>query len=92
MVQKPDIKIMRERCVECGDCVTLCPQSIDESPFPVFRLSGELGVEVLHEESCIACFTCVEYCRAAAIVIHPDRFAEEDQPEIFPSRPVVRII
>lgn len=87
----PEIRVMRERCVLCGDCVTLCPQSGEEAEGPVLAIEdGE--VRVLAREGCIACFSCVEFCRAAAIVVSREYHTRDDQPEIHPSRPSSRII
>jgi formate hydrogenlyase subunit 6/NADH:ubiquinone oxidoreductase subunit I len=91
MEELPDIRIMRERCVFCGDCVRLCPQSGGGTDHPVFSDSGgEVVIE--SRESCIACFTCVEFCRASAIVISLGPGAHDDIPAVFPARPFDRIV
>jgi len=88
----PEIRIMRERCVACGDCVSLCPQSGPGAHAPVLvgREGGEVGVE--NSEGCIACFSCVEFCRSAAITITNAELGPEGQPAIYPTRPTSRII
>jgi ferredoxin len=87
-----EIRIIRERCVACGDCVSHCPQSRPEAVDPVLvaRDGGEVGVE--SSEGCIACFTCAEFCRSAAIVITGAELGTEGQPVIYPTRPASRII
>ena len=87
----PEIRVMIERCVRCGDCLDLCPQSGKETVRPVLERSIQGDIQVTNRESCISCYTCVEYCRAAAIVISRD-FSKDDQPDVFPERPVSRII
>lgn len=93
MAQVPEIRIMWERCVRCGDCVELCPQSGPGAEEPVFMIE-RAGTEVrlAHIENCIACFTCVEFCRAAAITIAQDFQPDEDQLELYKTRPAGRII
>jgi NAD-dependent dihydropyrimidine dehydrogenase PreA subunit len=89
----PDIEIILERCVACGDCVEICPQSGRESASPVLARDGDGRPQVGDSAGCISCLSCVEFCRAVAITITgvedllPDR-----QPEVYPSRPVSRII
>jgi 2-oxoglutarate ferredoxin oxidoreductase subunit delta len=89
----PDIRIMRERCIGCGDCLDLCPQSGPETEYPVFTLSNDGGeVRIEHAENCIACLTCVEFCRAAAIVMSRETQVKDLQPDLYPSRPASKII
>lgn len=84
---------MPERCVHCGDCVELCPQSGDGVTDPVFTLPGEgSDVRVSHIENCIACHTCVEFCRAAAITVSGDEGPVDGMQRMYGSRPANRII
>lgn len=93
MVYVPEIRLMRERCVLCGDCLKLCPQSGRGIDNPVFAPAGDGGeVRVNNREGCIACFTCVEYCRATAIFISPELQAHDDQPPVYPERPLNRLL
>lgn len=88
----PEIKVLRERCVACGDCVELCPQSGKGCPAPVLVLAEAGEAKVVGPAGCIGCYTCVEYCRAAAIVITEGAHQTDAQPAIYPTRPVSRII
>lgn len=88
----PEIRVLRERCVACGDCVRLCPQSGPEAESPVLVVSEGREVSVEDAEGCIGCFTCAEFCRAAAIVISNVSSAQPDRPSLYPTRPVSRII
>ena len=93
MSHVPEIRIMRERCVGCGDCLTLCPQSGPDAADPVFLAEPEgQGVRVAHNESCFACMTCVEFCRASAIVMTHEPPTTEGQPDLHPTRPASKII
>jgi len=89
----PELRILRERCVTCGGCVESCPQSGPDTDLPVFTLSPA-GDEVMvtHPEYCIACFTCVEFCRACAVATSHEGPAGEPQPDLYPSRPANKII
>lgn len=91
MPHVPEIKVIRERCVACGDCVSLCPQSGPDSASPVLEM-GEGTATVLEPEGCIACYTCVEFCRASAIHITQDVSGHEGQPDLYLTRPVTRIV
>ncbi|MDD5747608.1 MAG: 4Fe-4S dicluster domain-containing protein [Actinomycetota bacterium] len=84
-----EIKILRERCKDCGNCLELCPQSKATETPPVF-LEDDGVVRVGNPASCIGCFTCVEFCRASAVRVLP---AEGFPllPDIFVSRPTSRI-
>lgn len=88
----PEIEVARERCVACGDCVALCPQSGNGVEMPVLVLSEIGQIEVARQEGCICCFTCVEFCRSAAITISGAPPAADGQPEVYPTRSISRII
>lgn len=51
------IKIYKEKCTGCGDCVDVCP---------VEALSVENGKAVVNEE-CIDCGACVNMCKNEAL-------------------------
>lgn len=54
----PSILIISERCVGCGDCVDVCPQS--EKGMPGVLTNDAGTTRVADSDACIACFTCVE--------------------------------
>lgn len=85
------LRIDDERCVACGDCVEVCPQSGDG---PVAALILESGrPRVGDGAACIRCYTCVEFCRAAAIRISgADGPRAEGGLSIYPDRLAARII
>jgi Fe-S-cluster-containing hydrogenase component 2 len=87
-----DIRIMRERCVACGDCVDLCPQSGAGHELPVLVADDSGEVRVANSEGCIACFSCCEFCRSSAITITSAEAFQDGQPDIYPTRPASRII
>lgn len=88
----PDIRLMRERCVACGDCIELCPQSGAGVESPVLAIDEEGDVVVEGTEGCIGCFTCVESCRAAAIVISNAEASPLSDAGLYTTRPLNRII
>jgi len=88
----PEIRVISERCVACGDCVGLCPQSGAEVDLPVLVIAESGTVEVTDPAGCIGCFTCVEFCRSAAITITGAAPGADGQPDVYPTRPVSRII
>lgn len=93
MAHVPEIRILRERCRHCGDCVTLCPQSGPGVDRPVFTSAGEgTDVRISHVEGCISCFTCVEFCRAAAIVVLAGERWRDGMPELTSGRPEDRFM
>ncbi len=93
MAHVPEIRILRERCRNCGDCIRLCPQSGPDVERPVFTNAGEgTDVRISHVEACISCFTCVEFCRAAALVVQADVQQQEGMPELVPGRPPGKVM
>lgn len=93
MFAAPEIRVLRERCVACGDCLKLCPHSGEGVTDPVLVIEGDPAeVVVKNRRNCISCHTCVEYCRATAIFISGDLKPQEDQPAVLPSRPLNRIV
>jgi polyferredoxin len=65
------LKITRDekRCVGCGECVVVCPQSQPGTTTPVLvsPAPGEIPV-VSCIENCIQCMSCLDVCRASAIL------------------------
>lgn len=55
---KPEIMFYPERCIDCGRCVTVCPQGAH-----VIRD----GMHVYLREKCIVCGKCTETCYAGAL-------------------------
>lgn len=53
--------ISKERCKDCGDCVSLCP-------YDVFSVEGG-RVRVTRPEDCIECNSCVDQCPEQAIFL-----------------------
>jgi Fe-S-cluster-containing hydrogenase component 2 len=88
----PEIRVLKERCVSCGDCVKACPQSGPDKSSPVLELTEGFEVVVLDTEGCICCFTCVEYCRASAITISNAPGGQQTAGGLYPTRPASRII
>jgi formate hydrogenlyase subunit 6/NADH:ubiquinone oxidoreductase subunit I len=88
----PEIRVLPERCVSCGDCVKACPQSGPEAVSPVLEIQDGAEVVVLSTEGCICCFTCVEFCRAAAIAISNAPAGQQTPEGLYPTRPASRII
>jgi len=88
----PEIKVLRERCVRCGDCVILCPQSGDRVTYPVLMSAGDTGeIKVENPESCFGCMTCVEFCRASAVVVSGAP-SPTGQLGVFPARRLISMI
>lgn len=65
---EPLIRIDRDRCVGCFECVDICPQ-VDGLEFPVFVRGDDGYPRVACEESCIRCLSCEVACRADAIAV-----------------------
>jgi NAD-dependent dihydropyrimidine dehydrogenase PreA subunit len=71
----PGIRIDRERCMGCFECVDICPQT-NYTEFPVYE-KGKDGVPVVvNGDSCIACLSCEASCRAEAITVEVEREKE----------------
>ena len=60
------IAIDSERCIRCGECIDICPQTRN-SEFPVFTRDEDGMPVVANIDSCIACLSCEVNCRAMAI-------------------------
>lgn len=57
------LKVDQQRCVGCGNCVTVCPHRI-------FELSRE-GLTVRDYDLCMECGACARNCPVAAITVSP---------------------
>lgn len=53
---KPQLVYFAERCLQCGDCIPLCPNGA------VQWVNGAISMD----GACRSCGTCVEHCAAAA--------------------------
>jgi NAD-dependent dihydropyrimidine dehydrogenase PreA subunit len=65
---EPMIRIDRDRCIGCLECVDVCPQ-VSNTDYPVYEKGDDGRPRVANEESCIGCLSCEENCRADAIVV-----------------------
>jgi NAD-dependent dihydropyrimidine dehydrogenase PreA subunit len=72
VAQEALIRIDRERCIGCFECIDLCPQA-KETAYPVYEKGNDGFPRVANEDSCIGCLSCEAGCRACAIVIKADR-------------------
>jgi Fe-S-cluster-containing hydrogenase component 2 len=50
------------------------------------------SVRIENSASCFGCLTCVEFCRATAIIMTLDKKAAVDLPDLYPTRPANKII
>lgn len=66
------IGVDRERCIRCGECIEVCPQS-GEVEFPVYVKDEEGFPRVKNADSCIGCLSCEDRCRARAIEVRGER-------------------
>ena len=58
------IEIIKEKCIECGHCITLCPV---EAIF--FEKDYSIGLD---EGKCIQCESCLDACPTRAIKLYGD--------------------
>ncbi len=61
---QPELIFLRDRCVLCGRCASVCPQGVHE-----LKESGH----VLEREKCRVCGLCVERCVQGALEIKGER-------------------
>ncbi len=66
--QEPLIRIDRDRCIGCFECIDICPQT-KNTEFPVYERGEDGFPRVANEDSCIGCLSCEQDCRADAIYI-----------------------
>jgi NAD-dependent dihydropyrimidine dehydrogenase PreA subunit len=76
---EPLIRIDRERCIGCFECVDICPQVADLE-FPVFERGIDGYPAIACEESCIGCLSCEASCRADAIRVEIEDREERRGP------------
>ncbi|MBB5348752.1 4Fe-4S dicluster domain-containing protein [Desulfoprunum benzoelyticum] len=58
------LRLDREACIGCGNCVTVCPHRI-------FRLEDNKAA-VIDPDGCMECGACATNCPVAAIYVNPD--------------------
>jgi ferredoxin len=61
MVRRVMPEIKRELCIQCGDCLSACPQG-------ALSASAE-GQIILDEERCAYCGDCEDVCPVGAIAL-----------------------
>ncbi|MBE6731164.1 MAG: glycyl-radical enzyme activating protein [Ruminococcaceae bacterium] len=57
-INKPEIMLEKDKCVNCGACVMACTAGVHKI---------EMGVHILDNKKCIGCKSCAEICPAAAL-------------------------
>ncbi len=63
-----------KRCVGCGECVVTCPQSQPGAAHPVLVSPGPGEIPLVScIENCIQCMSCLDVCRASAILFENAR-------------------
>jgi ferredoxin len=70
MTQNLTIRRDENRCVSCGECILVCPQSGEDAVEPVIIQAENPGdpPEINCIENCIQCMTCWDFCRSNAII------------------------
>ena len=65
------LKIVRdkERCLECLECIHVCPQSHPGQKHPVIVEAANKNdpPEIANPDNCIQCLSCFNTCRSMAI-------------------------
>jgi len=56
-----EVKIDRDKCTNCGTCVSVCPTGVFEM--------RENNVEVVNKDACLVCRACEVQCPNQAIQI-----------------------
>jgi NAD-dependent dihydropyrimidine dehydrogenase PreA subunit len=76
---EPRIRIDRERCIGCLECIDVCPQ-VRSTEFPVYDRGDDGLPRVVNEENCIGCLSCEACCRADAIRVEVENREERYGP------------
>jgi len=58
------LKLDKETCIGCGNCVAVCPHR-------VLELRGDKA-EIVDYNGCMECGACARNCPPAAIYVNPD--------------------
>ena len=75
---KGEIRINEDKCIGCGDCVSVCKD------FSLELNNGKVKVSSNSVFGCIACGHCMAICPADAIEIHGRTLSPEDMFELPP--------
>lgn len=59
-VTRPELQYFSDRCISCGNCVPVCPESAHE-------LQGPL--HLFHRDRCTACGACTDVCYPRALLM-----------------------
>jgi len=60
----PKVKVDEKKCIGCGSCVEVCPQS-------VFKMVNGKA-KVVNEKACVGCRACEASCPVDAIKVTDD--------------------
>lgn len=74
-----DIIIFQNSCKgveDCGICIFVCPQELYE-PSGQMNERGFVPPQVIDEEKCISCMTCMVSCPDMAIVVEKKKNVKE---------------
>ncbi|MGK0598848.1 choline TMA-lyase-activating enzyme [Yokenella regensburgei] len=59
------VMFSRDKCIDCGDCVSVCPAGVHQRR----EVNGELKHIVDREKTCIGCRKCEQICTRSALDI-----------------------
>ena len=66
----PEIYWKRRLCVQCGECLAVCPRDAIEPPVdPALSQSPASGYQKIHRDLCDRCMACVSACSYNALEV-----------------------